>query len=94
MVLEIGAYATIATLLSTICSAVDAFLRDPQQMTYKDSRVMSLIGDNNFHPQVSQKQGNYRYLAIMAVIDYISGMTDNYATNLAKQFNGMGESRY
>ncbi len=92
--LEIGAYATIATLLSTICSAVDAFLRDPQQMTYKDNRVMSLIGDNNFHPQVLHKHGNYRYLAIMAVIDYISGMTDNYATNLAKQFNGMGESRY
>jgi dGTPase len=33
-------------------------------------------------------------LALMAVIDYISGMTDNYATNLAKQFNGMGYSQY
>lgn len=55
---------------------------------------MSLIGDNNFHPEVFAKADNYQYLALMAVIDYISGMTDNYATNLAKQFNGMGEVRY
>ncbi len=90
--LEIGAYATIATLLSAVCSAVDASLGDPKQMTYKDNRVMALIGDNNFHPCVNKKEKNYRYLALMAVIDYISGMTDNYATNLAKQFNGMGLS--
>ena len=92
--LEIGAYATIGTLLSAICSAVDASLGDPKNMTYKDNRVMALIGDNNFHPNVNQKTKNYRYLALMAVIDYISGMTDNYATNLAKQFNGMGQAIY
>ncbi len=92
--LEIGAYATVATLLSAICSAVDASLGDPRHMTYKDNRVMALIGDNNFHPGVSKKENNYKYLALMAVIDYISGMTDNYATNLAKQFNGMGQVIY
>lgn len=92
--LEIGAYAVIGTLLNTICSAVYAFLHDPDHMTYKDNRVMSLIGENNFHPCVFKREGNYHYLALMAVIDHISGMTDNYATNLAKQFNGLGESRY
>lgn len=92
--LEIGAYATIGTLLAAHCEAISAFLRNPQVMTYKDTRVMSLIGDNNFHPDVFAKAENYPYLALMAVIDYISGMTDNYATNLAKQFNGMGEVRY
>jgi dGTPase len=55
---------------------------------------MALIGENNFHPQVGKREQNYKYLALMAVIDYISGMTDNYATNLAKQFNGMGYSQY
>jgi dGTPase len=92
--LEIGAYATMGTLLSAQCEAISAFLRNPQAMTYKDTRVMSLIGDNNFHPEVFAKADNHQYLALMAVIDYISGMTDNYATNLAKQFNGMGEVRY
>lgn len=92
--LEIGAYAVIGTLLSTICSAVYASLGDHSQMTYKDNRVMALIGENNFHPNVSSREKNYKYMALMAVIDYISGMTDNYATNLAKQFNGMGHSQY
>jgi len=92
--LEIGAYTVIGTLLNTICSAVYASLGEPSQMTYKDNRVMALIGENNFHPDVSKRGENYKYLALMAVIDYISGMTDNYATNLAKQFNGMGYSQY
>lgn len=92
--LEIGAYAVIGRLLETICSAVYASLGDAAHMTYKDNRVMALIGENNFHPNVASKTGHYKYLALMAVIDYISGMTDNYATNLAKQFNGLGDSRY
>lgn len=92
--LEIGAYNTIGTLLSTLCGAVDALLGDPGQATYKDHRVLALMGDNNFHPSVFAREGRYKYQALMAVIDYISGMTDNYATNLAKQFNGMGEVRY
>jgi dGTPase len=92
--LEIGAYAVIGTLLSTICSAVYASLGDVSRMTYKDERVMALIGESNFHPAVSSRQHNYKYLALMAVIDFISGMTDNYATNLAKQFNGLGQPQY
>ena len=92
--LEIGAYTVIGTLLTTICGAVYASLGEPRLMTYKDNRVMALMGDNNFHPSVSKRDKNYRYLALMAVIDFISGMTDNYATNLAKQFNGLGDSRY
>jgi dGTPase len=92
--LEIGAYNTIGTLLSTLCGAVDALLGDPALVTYKDNRVLALMGANSFHPSVFKKQGSYRYLSLMGVIDYISGMTDNYATNLAKQFNGMGEPRY
>lgn len=89
--LEIGAYNTIGTLLSTLCGAVDALLGEPGAATYKDHRVLALVGENNFHPSVFQKRGSYKYQALMAVIDYISGMTDNYATNLAKQFNGMGQ---
>ncbi|WP_235992346.1 deoxyguanosinetriphosphate triphosphohydrolase [Cellvibrio polysaccharolyticus] len=92
--LEIGAYATIATLLNAMCAAVYASLGDEQQVTYKDSRILSLLGESHFHPQVQAREGDHYYLALMAVIDYISGMTDNYATNLAKQFNGMGEVRY
>lgn len=92
--LEIGAYSVIGTLLNTICNAVYASLGDVNQITYKDARVIALIGENNFHPSVMQREGNFQYQALMGVIDYISGMTDNYATNLAKQFNGLGNSHY
>jgi len=30
----------------------------------------------------------------MRAVDFLSGMTDNYATYLAKQFAGMAETRY
>lgn len=33
------------------------------------------------------------YSAIMQVLDYVSGMTDNYAMHLARQFSGMGGER-
>jgi dGTPase len=33
------------------------------------------------------------YGAIMQVLDYVSGMTDNYAIHLARQFSGMGGER-
>ncbi|NMZ14214.1 deoxyguanosinetriphosphate triphosphohydrolase, partial [Pseudomonas proteolytica] len=33
------------------------------------------------------------YGAIMQVLDYVSGMTDNYAMHLARQFSGMGGER-
>lgn len=92
--LEIGAYATIGTLLDTLCAAAFSYLGEPHQMTYKDSRLIALIGENQFHPAIAECRGDQHYLALMAVIDYISGMTDNYATHLAKQFNGMGDVRY
>ena len=30
----------------------------------------------------------------MRAVDFLAGMTDNYATYLAKQFAGMAETRY
>jgi dGTPase len=30
----------------------------------------------------------------MRALDFLAGMTDNYATYLAKQFSGMAETRY
>jgi dGTPase len=58
----------------------------------KTRRVAELIGldlkalDDNVG--VSKEYG-----AIMQVLDYVSGMTDNYAIHLARQFSGMGGER-
>jgi len=95
--LEIGAYNTMSTLLSVMCDAVTEWVeKKPEAQSYKSKRVVDLIGEKTFHPliRVPDKAPNTpKYLAMMRVIDFVSGMTDQYATYLSKQFNGMGEFR-
>lgn len=92
--LEIGSYSVISTLLQIMCDAVEEYTRRPQRCSFKTKRVIDLIGPNTFHPKLfEQSEHTPQYLAYMRVIDFISGCTDQYATYLAKQFNGMGEAR-
>lgn len=94
--LEIGAYNTIATLLNVMCHAADELLTTGRADNFRSSRVLDLIGPDTFHPRIragGDCPNSPRYLAVMRVLDFVSGMTDNYATHLAKQFSGMGEVR-
>lgn len=91
--LEIGAYNTIATLLEVMCEAVEEFLSDEKKKkSFRSSRVLDLIGETTFQPGIKTLR-NSKYLALMRVLDFVSGMTDNYATHLARQFSGMGGTR-
>ncbi len=92
--LEIGSYHIISTLLDMMCSAAIEWVENPSEISFKSKRVIDLIGRDTFERQIKKGEKlTPKYLALMRVIDYISGMTDNYASYLAKQFNGMGESR-
>lgn len=94
--LEIGAYNAIATLLEVMCCAAIEFVDNPAGLSFRSKRVIDLIGPNTFHPLIrgaSDSSNSSHYLALMRVIDFVSGMTDNYATYLSRQFNGLGESR-
>lgn len=94
--LEIGAYNTMATLLNVMCHAADEMLSGGKPSNFRSSRVLDLIGPTTFHPNIlnaAQCPNTPRYLALMRVLDFVSGMTDNYATHLARQFSGMGEIR-
>lgn len=90
--LEIGAYTVISTLLNVMCEAAIEWHKNPEKMTFRSRRVLDLIGESTFHPSIKNKDGALSgdYLALIRVVDFVSGMTDNYATFLAKQFNGMG----
>mgnify|MGYP002278656407 CR=1 FL=1 len=55
----------------------------------QNSRVLDLVSSDSFEPSQDQELSS-DYLKLMRVIDFVSGMTDNYATFLAKQFSGMG----
>ncbi|WP_205754952.1 deoxyguanosinetriphosphate triphosphohydrolase [Azoarcus sp. DD4] len=93
--LEIGAYNTIATLLRVMCHATNELLSADRPSSFKSSRVLDLIGRNTFHPKLGTPEcpNSPRYLALMRVLDFVSGMTDNYATHLAMQFSGKGAVR-
>jgi dGTPase len=92
--LEIGAYQVIGTLLESVIDAAVAHARGDRS-NFRHQRIINLIGQHTFPPLLEQMpETEKRYQCIMRAVDFISGMTDNYATYLAKQFNGLAEVRY
>lgn len=84
--LEIGAYDVMARLLSKLVPAAHSWHQTQGNPPEKRSRMLiDLMGEKNL-----PHNGN-EYEVLMAVIDYVSGMTDNYAVNLSRQFGGMGD---
>ena len=92
--LEIGAYQVIGTLLDSLIDAVIGYA-DGGRHNFRHERLINLIGKHTFPPNLDKFDATERrYQCMMRAIDFIAGMTDNYATYLAKQFNGLAESRY
>ncbi len=90
--LEIGAYSTLSTLLNVSCAAALDYVRRGDANDSKTRRVVDLLGLDL--SVLNESSGVSReYSIIMQVLDYVSGMTDNYAMHLARQFNGMGIER-
>jgi len=92
--LEIGAFEVIGTLLNGLVEAAVAHARNDQS-NYRHQRIVDLIGRHSFPPNLEQMDEQERiYQCMMRALDFLAGMTDNYATYLAKQFAGMAETRY
>lgn len=91
--LEIGAFEVIGTLLDSLVDAAVAHACGGA-INFRHQRLINLIGAHTFPPQLaSMTPVERRYQCIMRAVDFIAGMTDNYATYLAKQFNGLAETR-
>ncbi|ASP40991.1 deoxyguanosinetriphosphate triphosphohydrolase [Bacterioplanes sanyensis] len=81
LAVEIGSYSTLGTLLEAFLSAAqERILRG--EATFRNHRVLELMGRSA--PQADWSL----YQAYMRVIDFIAGMTDNYAADIARQFSG------
>ncbi|MFT3928948.1 MAG: deoxyguanosinetriphosphate triphosphohydrolase [Spongiibacteraceae bacterium] len=92
--LEIGAYQVIGTLLDSLIEAAIAKAENDLS-NFRHQRLINLMGEHTFPPNLEQLDTmEKRYQCIMRAVDFIAGMTDNYATYLAKQFNGWAEVRY
>lgn len=83
---EIGAYTVLSTLLETFIDAGFEFhqKRDANSLSYRTRRVFDLMAGEAPGPQMSQ------YEIYQRMVDYIAGMTDNYASYLARQISGPG----
>jgi len=80
--IEIGAYTTLGSLLATFLSAVDEVISG-EVVSYKSLRILELIGRHAPKPDWP------KYQAYLRVVDYISGMTDSYAVDLAQAIRGL-----
>ncbi len=81
--LEVGAYASIGILLDAFLGAVfESHCRSDQKMSYKSRKILRLMG---IHAPSSDIE---LYSCYRRVLDFISGMTDNYASYLARQISG------
>jgi dGTPase len=96
---ELGSYSTFESLLEAFCTAAleQADKLDSSKgkvkLSWKSSLVLQLLGDHaptkcNAPPKVNWS----RYQCLRRAIDFVSGMTDNYATYIAKQLQGMAFS--
>ena len=85
--LEIGAYTVFERLFDVFIPAVYEHVRNDSNKgkSFKTSRVLDLLGTNA--PAVNTSL----YGAYQAVVDFVSGMTDDYATFVSSQFSGAGK---
>ena len=78
---EIGAYTTLEILLNAFCGAARE-QHGGRTPSFKNRRILDLLGNNAPDPHWPL------YRAYMRVIDFIAGMTDSYATEMAREMTG------
>ena len=78
---EIGAYTTLEILLNAFCGAA---LEQHTQgtLSFKNRRIFDLLG------QAAPQADWPLYKSFMRIIDFIGGMTDSYATEMAREMTG------
>ncbi|QNI01749.1 deoxyguanosinetriphosphate triphosphohydrolase [Halomonas sp. SH5A2] len=79
--LEIGAYTTLGILLEAFIGAAHE-LHHTGRSSFKHQRVLALIGENT--PLASWPL----YESYRRMLDFIGGMTDHYAVDLAQEMGG------
>lgn len=78
---EIGAYTTLEILLNAFCGAALEQHR-LGTLSFKNQRIFDLLG--YYAPQPHWPL----YKSFMRIIDFIGGMTDSYATEMAREMTG------
>lgn len=80
--LEVGSYTTLSTVLDAFINGVYDFRKNGKN-SYRADRIVRLIGQAKIGQSVTAAEAYHQ------VLDFVSGMTDNYATYLARQIGGL-----
>lgn len=94
--LEIGAYGSLSTILEVMTAAAKEYVDhkvDGSKMSFKAQRVIALLKEDALPTSTftqCKNKPDALYNALMRVLDFVSGMTDNYAARITKQFKGLG----
>ncbi|WP_417828865.1 deoxyguanosinetriphosphate triphosphohydrolase [Thalassospira sp.] len=82
--IEVGAFAHLETLLETFCkTALDVHrAKSEADISYRTGRVRELIGND------AMPIGSSLYELYLVILDYVSGMTDDFAARLARDIGG------
>lgn len=78
---EIGAYTTLEVLLNAFCGAA-LEQHGGRGLSFKNRRILDLLGNNAPDPTWPLHQ------SFLRMIDFIAGMTDSYATEMASEMTG------
>lgn len=78
---EIGAYTTLEILLNAFCGAA-LEQHKTGSLSFKNQRIFDLLG------QAAPQPNWTLYKSFMRIIDFIGGMTDSYATEMAREMTG------
>jgi len=80
--LEVGSYTTLSTVLDAFINGVHDYRLNGKN-SYRADRIVRLIGQAKIGQSVTAAEAYHQ------VLDFVSGMTDNYATYLARQIGGL-----
>ena len=81
--LEVGAYTILGVLVEAFIEAVwEQHQKQGEDLGYRSEKIIGLMG---IHAPTS---GESLYQGYMRALDFISGMTDSYASYLARQIGG------
>jgi dGTPase len=86
-ILELGAQNALGRLLDQTMADVHEFCDSEQSAINK--KVKTILGDEIIDA-IPKDEKLCQYRVMMAIVDYISGMTDHYATDLCRKFLGLG----
>lgn len=92
--IEIGCYSSFDIILTEFCSAAlnqaEVLNDSTSALKWKAKQLLQLLGEHAPTNENAPPEGWSSYQCLRRVIDFVTGMTDNYAVYLSRQLQGMG----